>query len=140
MGRTFKKAIIARALDGELTHHVGDPPSGTKPGDTPNHRNGTGGQTVLTDTGRSALTCRAIVTAHSSRGWRRSMNGEVTAWQRRPLAPMDPVVFLDALRVKTRDEATVRSTAVYLAVAVFPDGTRDILGIWMEQTDARSAG
>ena len=53
------------------------------------------------------------------------MNGEVTAWQRRPLAPMDPVVFLDALRVKTRDEATVRSTAVYLAVAVFPDGTRD---------------
>jgi transposase-like protein len=53
------------------------------------------------------------------------MNGEVTAWQRRPLAPMDPVVFLDALRVKTRDEATVRSTAVHPAVAVFPDGTRD---------------
>jgi transposase-like protein len=44
-------------------------------------------------------------------------------------------VFFDALRVKIRDEATVRSKAVYLAVAVLPDGTRDILGIWIEQTE-----
>ena len=53
---------------------------------------------------------------------------EVTAWQSRPLEPMYPVVFFDALRVKIRDEATVRSKAVYLALAVLPDGTRDILG------------
>src|SRR5829696_3222772 len=56
--------------------------------------------------------------------------GEVTAWQARPLEPMYPVVFFDALRVKIRDEAVVRSKAVYLALAVLPDGTRDILGIW----------
>ena len=61
--------------------------------------------------------------------------GEVTAWQTRPLEPMYPVVFFDALRVKIRDEATVRSKAVYLALAVLPDGTRDILGIWIEQTE-----
>ena len=48
---------------------------------------------------------------------------EVTAWQSRPLEPMYPVVFFDALRVKIRDEATVRSKAVYLALAVLPDGT-----------------
>ena len=60
---------------------------------------------------------------------------EVTAWQQRPLEPMYPVVFFDALRVKIRDEATVRSKAVYLALAVLPDGTRDILGIWIEQTE-----
>src|SRR6201988_1046664 len=60
---------------------------------------------------------------------------EVTAWQSRPLEPMYPVVFFDALRVKIRDEATVRSKAVYLALAVLPDGTRDILGIWIEQTE-----
>jgi transposase-like protein len=60
---------------------------------------------------------------------------EVTAWQRRPLEPMYPVVFFDALRVKIRDEALVRSKAVYLALAVLPDGTRDILGIWIEQTE-----
>lgn len=60
---------------------------------------------------------------------------EVTAWQARPLEPMYPVVFFDALRVKIRDEGVVRSKAVYLALAVLPDGTRDILGIWIEQTE-----
>ncbi len=62
-------------------------------------------------------------------------SAEVTAWQARPLEPMYPVVFFDALRVKIRDEAVVRSKAVYLALAVLPDGTRDILGIWIEQTE-----
>ena len=60
---------------------------------------------------------------------------EVTAWQSRPLDAMYPVVFFDALRVKIRDEATVRSKAIYLALAVLPDGTRDILGLWIEQTE-----
>ena len=55
-------------------------------------------------------------------GHRRS-DGEVTAWQSRPLEPMYPVVFFDALRVKIRDEAVVRNKAVYLALAVLPDGT-----------------
>lgn len=60
---------------------------------------------------------------------------EVTAWQSRPLEPVYPIVFFDALRVKIRDEATVRIKAVYLALAVRPDGSRDILGIWIEQTE-----
>ena len=60
---------------------------------------------------------------------------EVTAWQSRPLEPLYPVVFFDALRVKIRDEATVRIKAVYLALAVLPDGSRDILGIWIEHTE-----
>lgn len=60
---------------------------------------------------------------------------EVTAWQSRPLDPLYPVVFFDALRVKIRDEATVRIKAVYLVLAVLPDGSRDILGIWIEQTE-----
>jgi putative transposase len=59
---------------------------------------------------------------------------EVSAWQSRPLERMYPVVFFDALRVKIRDEATVRSKAIYLALAVLPDGTR-ILGLWIEQTE-----
>src|SRR5207247_7015122 len=60
---------------------------------------------------------------------------EVAPWQARPLEPMYPVVFFDALRVKIRDEAVVRSKAVYLALAVLPDGSRDVLGIWIEQTE-----
>ena len=60
---------------------------------------------------------------------------EVLAWQARPLEPMYPVVFFDALRVKMRDEAVVHNKAVYLALAILPDGSRDILGIWIEQTE-----
>jgi putative transposase len=64
-----------------------------------------------------------------------AVHAEVTAWQQRALELMYPVVFVDALRVKMRDEGTVRSKAVYLALAVLPDGSRDILGIWIEQTE-----
>ena len=60
---------------------------------------------------------------------------EVTAWQVRPLEPMYPVVFFDALRVKIREDAVVRNKAVYLALGVLPDGTRDILGLWIENTE-----
>lgn len=60
---------------------------------------------------------------------------EVTAWQSRPLEPMYPVVFFDALRVKIREDAVVRNKAIYLALGVLPDGSRDILGLWIEGTE-----
>ena len=60
---------------------------------------------------------------------------EVAAWQARPLEPMYPVVFFDALRVKIREDAVVRNKAIYLALGVLPDGTRDILGLWIEKTE-----
>lgn len=60
---------------------------------------------------------------------------EVTEWQQRPLLALYPVIFFDALRVKIRDEGTVRSKAVYLALGVAPDGTKDVLGLWIEQTE-----
>ena len=181
--RRFKKAIIERALGGELTHHLGYPPGGSKPDDLTNHRNGTGGNTVLTEDGPLAIEVPRdregtfeprLIAKHERRftgfddkilalyargmtvreiqGVLADMYGvevspdlistvtdsivaEVTAWQSRPLEPMYPVVFFDALRVKIRDEATVRSKAIYLALAVLPDGRRDILGLWIEQTE-----
>jgi transposase-like protein len=181
--RRFKKAIIERALGSELTHHLGYPPGGRRPEDTTNHRNGTGGKTVLTDDGPLAIDVprdregtfepRFIpkherrftgfddkilalyargMTVREIQGFLAEMYtvevspdlistvtdgivGEVTAWQSRPLERMYPVVFFDALRVKIRDEATVRSKAIYLALAVLPDGHRDILGLWIEQTE-----
>ena len=60
---------------------------------------------------------------------------EVTAWQSRPLEAMYPVVFFDALRVKIRQDGVVRNRAVYLALGMLPDGTRDILGLWIEGTE-----
>jgi putative transposase len=181
--RRFKKAIVERALGGELTHHLGYPVGGTKPDDTTNHRNGTGGKTVLTDDGpltievprdRDGTFEPRLIAKHERRFtgfddkvlalYARGMTvreiqgflaemyavevspdlistvtdgivAEVTAWQSRPLERMYPVVFFDALRVKIRDEATVRSKAIYLALAVLPDGTRDLLGLWIEQTE-----
>jgi putative transposase len=181
--RRFKKALIERALGGELTHHLGYPPGGAKPEDRTNHRNGASGKTVLTDDGPLpiavprdregtfeprligkherrftgfddkvlALYARGM-TVREIQGFLADMYGvevspdlistvtdgivaEVTAWQTRPLETLYPVVFFDALRVKIRDEATVVSKAVYLALAVLPDGTRDILGIWIEQSE-----
>ena len=60
---------------------------------------------------------------------------EVMAWQARPLESMYPVVFFDALRVKIREDGVVRNKAVYLALGVLRDGTRDILGLWIENTE-----
>lgn len=63
------------------------------------------------------------------------MLAEITGWQARPLEPMYPVVFFDALRVKIREDNVVRNKAVYLALGVLPDGSRDILGLWIETTE-----
>src|SRR3954465_6700393 len=60
---------------------------------------------------------------------------EVTQWQERPLDPVYPLVFFDTLRVKVRDEGTVRNKAVRVALGVRPDGTKEILGLWIEQTE-----
>ena len=181
--RRFKKAVIERAMGGELTHHLGYPPGGTKPDDTTNHRNGTSEKTVLTDDGpitidvprdressfeprligkherrftgfddriialySRGLTVREIqaflsdmyatdVSADFISSVTDAVATEISAWQTRPLERVYPVIFFDALRVKIRDEGTVRNKAVYLALGVLRDGTREILGLWIEQTE-----
>lgn len=181
--RRFKKAVIERALGGELTHHLGYPPGGTKPVDTSNHRNGTSEKTVLTDDGPLAidvprdrestfeprlvakherrftgfddkiialyargLTVREIqaflaemyateVSADFISSVTDAVTAEIATWQTRPLERVYPVIFFDALRVKIRDEGTVRNKAIYLALGVLRDGTREVLGLWIEQTE-----
>jgi transposase-like protein len=60
---------------------------------------------------------------------------EVEQWQQRPLEPMYPIVYFDALRLKIRDEGTVRNKAVYLALGIKADGKKEVLGLWIEQTE-----
>ena len=60
---------------------------------------------------------------------------EVATWQARPLEPVYPLVFFDALRVKIRDEGLVRNKAVHIALGVRADGTKEILGLWLEQNE-----
>jgi len=60
---------------------------------------------------------------------------EVATWQARPLEPVYPIVFFDALRVKIRDEGFVRNKAIHIALGVRADGTKEILGLWLEQNE-----
>ena len=60
---------------------------------------------------------------------------DVKAWQNRGLDAVYPVVIFDALRVKIRDHGVVKNKAVYLALAIRADGKREVLGIWIEQTE-----
>ena len=60
---------------------------------------------------------------------------EVLAWQTRPLDALYPVVFLDALVVKVKENNTVRNKAAHIAVGVDCDGIKHVLGIWVQQTE-----
>jgi len=60
---------------------------------------------------------------------------EVTVWQQRPLDACYPVVFFDAMRVKIRDEGQVRTKAVYVALGVRATGQKEVLGLWIAQTE-----
>lgn len=60
---------------------------------------------------------------------------EVKAWQDRPLEPLYPIVYMDALQFKVRDGAQVRNKAVYLAIGVNMDGMKEVLGMWIAQTE-----
>jgi putative transposase len=179
----FKKAVLERALAGEMSHHLGYAPGQAKPEGVSNQRNGKSAKTVLTDAGalridiprdrEGSFEPQLIgkherrftgfddkITAMYARGMSvREIQGflaemysvevspdlisrvtdevmsEVSTWQSRPLEAMYPVVFFDALRVKIRDDGVVRSKAVYLALGVLADGSRDILGIWVENTE-----
>ncbi len=179
----LKRAIIERALNAEMSLHLGYAPGEDKPADRANHRNGSSAKTLITDTGplridiprdRQGHFEPLIVPKHGRRYegfdelilsmYARGMStrdirahlselyhvevspdfistvtdevmAEVSAWQTRPLEPMYPVIFFDALRVKIRDDGLVKNKAIYLALGILPDGSRDILGLWIEHTE-----
>lgn len=179
----LKRAILERALNAEMSLHLGYAPGDDKPAGVANHRNGSSAKTLITDAGplridiprdRNGAFEPLVVPKHGRRYegfddlilsmYARGMSvrdirahlielygvevspdfistvtdevmAEVTAWQTRPLESMYPVIFFDALRVKMRDDGLVRNKAVYLALGILPDGSRDILGLWIEHTE-----
>jgi len=60
---------------------------------------------------------------------------EAKAWQNRSLDALYPIVYMDALMVKCRDNGHVINKAVYLAIGINLEGTKEVLGLWMAQTE-----
>jgi putative transposase len=60
---------------------------------------------------------------------------EVRAWQSRPLASVYPILYFDALYVKSRQEGPVQTKAVYLALGITLDGTKELLGMWLSGSE-----
>lgn len=60
---------------------------------------------------------------------------EVSLWQNRPLDELYPIVYLDAIRVKVRQDGRVINKAVYLAIGISLDGIKEVLGMWTSETE-----
>jgi transposase-like protein len=181
--QTLTKRLIERAMDAELTDHLGYERGGAPPGGAGNSRNGTTPKTLHTEHGsvriqtprdrRGSFEPRIVekhqrrfdgfddkIVALYARGMSvrdiqahlREIYGvevghdlisrvtdavleDVRAWQSRPLEDVYPVLYLDALVVKIRDGGAVRRKACYVVMGVNLDGERDVLGLWIQQTE-----
>lgn len=60
---------------------------------------------------------------------------EVCAWQSRPLSAVYPILYFDAIFVKSRQEGPVKTKAVYLALGINLNGEKELLGLWMAETE-----
>ena len=60
---------------------------------------------------------------------------EVKVWQNRPLDALYPILYLDALQVKVRDGAHIRNKAIYLAIGINLSGIKEVLGLWVAQSE-----
>jgi putative transposase len=182
--KQLTKALVERALNAELTHHLGyekNDPDGRGSG---NSRNGKSRKKLTGDFGEIELEVPRdregefepkIVGKHQRRfdgfddkilsmyargmttreiqGHLKEIYGveispslisevtdavweEVQAWQSRPLEPLYPILYLDALFVKMRHEGRVENRAVYVAIGIGMDGRKEVLGLWTGDTES----
>jgi putative transposase len=181
--KQLTKALVERALEAEMTQHLGHAkhePVANKNGNT---RNGKSRKTLKGDFGELPIEIPRdrhgsfepqIVPKHQSR-WTgfdekiislyargltvreiqshlEEMYGaeisptlisnvtdavidEVKAWQSRPLDLIYPILYLDCIHVKVRDSGAVKAKAVYLAIGINMEGQKEVLGLWIAQTE-----
>jgi len=176
-------ALVERALQAEMTDHLGYEPGAAEGQGSGNSRNGAGKKTLRTDQGdvtvevprdRNGTFEPKLVKKHqrSFKGfddkilsmYARGMSvrdiqahlaeiygtevspdlisrvtdsvvDEVQAWQARPLDAVWPIVFLDALVIKVRDQGVVQNKSAYIALGMGVDGHKEVLGIWLESNE-----
>jgi len=176
-------ALVERALQAEMTDHLGYEQGAAEGQGSGNSRNGAGKKTLRTDQGevtvevprdRKGTFEPKLVKKHqrSFKGfddkilsmYARGMSvrdiqahlaeiygtevspdlissvtnavvEEIQAWQARPLDAVWPIVFLDALVIKVRDQGVVQNKSAYIALGMGVDGHKEVLGIWLESTE-----
>jgi putative transposase len=181
--KQLTKALVERALQAELTDHLGHGKNELVANETGNTRNGRSKKTLKGDFGelpidvprdRAGTFEPQIITKHQTRWsgfddkivslYARGMTvreiqshlqemygaevsptlissvtdavmDEVKTWQARPLDALYPIVYMDCIHVKVRDSGAVRVKALYLAIGVNLDGIKEVLGLWMAQTE-----
>ena len=175
--------LVERAMQAEMTEHLGYERHDPKGRGTPNSRNGLGTKTLKTELGpmeievprdrdgsfepqlvkkrqtrftgfdEKILSMYARgMTVRDIQGHLEDMYGvdvspdlisrvtsavaeDVIAWQTRALEAVYPIVYLDALVVKVRDQGVVRNKTVYIALGVTVAGSKEVLGLWIEQNE-----
>jgi len=181
--KQLQKRLVERALQGEMTAHLGYEPHAPEGHGSGNSRNGKGTKTVQTDTGQFeievprdregsfepqlvkkrqrrlsgfddkvvALYARGLSTREIQAELESFYGAEVSptlisnvteavveelqAWQSRPLPALYPILYFDALVVKSREEGPVVNKAVYLALGINVQGEKELLGLWIAQTE-----
>jgi putative transposase len=181
--KQLTKRLIERALQAELTDHLGYEPYAPEGHGADNCRNGKGSKTLQSDSGPIqievprdrdssfepkfvkkrqrrlegfddkvlSLYARGLST-RDIQGQLEELYGvevspalisnvteavmeDVRAWQCRPLSAVYPILYFDALFVKTRQDGPVMTKAVYLALGINLEGEKELLGLWVAQTE-----
>ncbi len=181
--KQLTKALLERAMNAELSHHLGYEKGRPEGRGSGNNRNGKSRKTVQGDCGAMQIAVPRdrngsfepkILPKHERR-WRgfddkiismyargmstrdieahlREMYGvevsatlisqvtdevmeEVRVWQNRPLEPLYMIVYLDALVIKMRHEGRVENRAVFVAIGVTQEGSKEVLGLWTSATE-----
>ncbi|MBV8071167.1 MAG: IS256 family transposase [Acidobacteriaceae bacterium] len=181
--KQLTKTLIERAMNAEMSHHLGYEKHASKGRGSGNSRNGTSRKNVQGDFGsveievprdRNGTYVPQIVPKHERRFagfddkilsmYARGMTTrdiqshleemygveispalisqvtdavmeEVRQWQSRPLEPIYAIVYLDALMVKMRHEGRVENRAVFVAIGVTLEGSKEVLGLWTSATE-----
>lgn len=181
--KQLTKALVERALQAEITEHLGHDKHETVTNPTGNARNGKSHKTLKGEFGELPIEIPRdregsfepqIIPNHQTRWvgfddkiislYARGMTvreiqqhlteiygtevsptlistvtdsvmDEVKQWQSRPLDTVYPVIYLDCIHVKVRDAGSVRAKAIYLAIGINMEGHKEILGLWIAQTE-----
>jgi putative transposase len=181
--KQLTKRLVERALEAEMTEHLGYEKHAVEGKNTGNSRNGKTRKSVTTETGEIELEVprdrngefepqivpksrRRLegfddkvlslyargMTTREIQGHLQELYGvevspalvstvtdavldEVRIWQERPLEKVYPIVFLDAIHVKMRSNGHIQTTAVYLALAINREGMKELLGLWVGESE-----